>query len=281
MSKIAFINNKFIKFKDAKIHIEDRGLQFADSVYEVVAIVNKNLIDLEFHFKRLRFSLKELKIDYKFKDIDLTKIFKKLIEENFINEGIVYLQITRGVQERDHAYSQNLKPTLIIYSRKKVFDILKKKFKGVNVITHEDLRWARKDIKTVNLLPNVLAENLARKRKAYTAILIKNNRVTEGVHSNIWIVKKNKILTHPSNSDILKGVTRTRLKLIIKKFNLELIESSFTKKQLYNADEVFLTSSGSFVTPIIKIDSKLINKGKIGDITLKLYSLYLNTFTNE
>ena len=280
MPTIAFINSKYVKFKDSKIHIEDRGLQFADSVYEVVAIVNKNLIDFKFHLKRLRFSLGELKIDYKVQDVELTKIFKRLINDNLIIDGIIYLQITRGVQERDHVYKKNLKPTVIIYSRKKKFN-LSTKLKGVKVITHQDLRWARKDIKTVNLLPNILAENLARKRKAYTAILIKNNKITEGVSSNIWIVKKNKILTHPSNNDILKGVTRTRLKLIIDKFKLKLIENSFTKKQLYNADEVFLTSSGNFITPITKIDSQLINKGKIGEITLKLSKLYLQSFTNE
>ena len=143
------------------------------------------------------------------------------------------------------------------------------------------MRWSRVDIKTVNLLPNILAEKLAQKKNAYTAILIKNNRVTEGCHSNIWIVKNKKIFTHPSNTDILKGITRTILKLIIKENGLNLREDSFTKKQLYEADEVFLTSSGSFVTPIIKIDSNMINNGKIGIITLKLANLYSKAFLNE
>jgi len=281
MSKIAYINSKYIKFNNAKIHIEDRGLQFADSVYEVVAIINKNLVDLKFHFKRLRYSLGKLNIEYKFNDKKLTNIFIKLIDNNLVKNGIIYLQITRGVQSREHAYKRNLKPTLIIYTQNKIFNLPNKNFKGVKAITHEDLRWSRRDIKTTNLLPNVLAENLANKRNAYTAILIKNNKITEGSHSNIWIVKNNKILTHPSNTDILKGVTRTTLKLIIKEFGLKLSENSFTKKQLYDADEVFLTSSGSFVTPVIKIDSKLINNGKIGNITLKLAKLYSKSFINE
>ena len=281
MTKYVYLNNRFIKHSNAKIHIEDRGLQFADSVYEVVPIYNKRLIDTKFHLHRLRFSLSELDIDYKINDKQLINIFCKLINTNNIKNGIIYLQITRGVQQRSHVYKNNLKPTVIIYSQSKSFNIPNKNFKGVEVITHEDLRWSRADLKTVNLLPNILAENLAHKKNKYTAILIKKNRITEGAHSNIWIIKKNKILTHPANSYILKGVTRTVLKLIIKKTGLNLTENSFTKKQLYNADEVFLTSSGSFITPIIKIDNKNINKREIGNITLNLATLYFQYIKNE
>ena len=121
MTNVAFINSKFIKFNDAKIHIEDRGLQFADSVYEVVAVVNKNLLDLKFHFKRLRYSLNQLDIKYKFTEEHFSKIFNKLLDKNFIKNGIIYLQITRGTQLREHAYKKNLKPTVIIYTQKKNF----------------------------------------------------------------------------------------------------------------------------------------------------------------
>jgi len=278
MQNITYINSQFVNFKDAKIHIEDRGLQFADSVYEVIAVVNKNLLDLRFHIKRLRYSLNELDIRYKFTEKNLSKIFKKLIDHNSVKNGIIYLQITRGVQKREHVFKKKLKPTVIIYTQKKTFNLPNKNFKGVSAITHEDYRWSRRDIKTTNLLPNILAENAAHKKKAYTAILIKNNKITEAAHANIWIVKNNIILTHPSNTEILKGVTRTVLKEIIKKFKLALKEKSFTKKQLFNADEIFLTSSGSFVTPIIKVDSKLINKGKIGNITKYLAHSYFKSF---
>jgi len=281
MIKYVYLNSRFIKHKDAKIHIEDRGLQFADSVYEVVPVYNSKLIDLKFHLQRLRISLSALDINYKFNNMRLEIIFCKLINMNNIKNGIIYLQITRGVQPRNHIYKNNLKPTIIIYNQSKSFNIPNKNFKGVKVITHEDLRWSRKDLKTVNLLPNVLAENLAHKKKSYTAILIKKNRITEGAHSNIWIVKKNTILTHPANNNILKGVTRTGLKLIIKKIGLKLNENSFTKEQLYNADEVFLTSSGSFVTPILKVDKKTINKGKIGNVTLRLATLYFQFIKKE
>ena len=277
MKKIAYVNSRYVNLNNAKIHIEDRGVQFADSVYEVIAVFNKNLIDLRFHFSRLKYSLSELDIRYKFNNNQLTYIFKRLIEKNSINNGIIYLQITRGVQSRNHTYKKKLTPTVIIYTQNKIFNIPNKNFKGVNVITYKDLRWSRRDIKTTNLLPNILAENLAHKKKAYTAILIKNNKVTEGCHSNIWIIKKNKIITHPSNTDILNGITRIRLISIIKKFGLNISENSFTKKQLLNADEVFLTSTGSFITPILKIDSKLIKSGKIGIITMKLANLYFDS----
>ena len=281
MNKYAYLNSRYIRHKDAKIHIEDRGMQFADSVYEVIPIYNKKLIDTKFHLQRLRISLSALNIKFKFNDKQLINIFCKLININNIKNGIIYLQITRGVQARSHVYKNNLKPTVIIYSQSKSFNIPNKNFKGVEVITHEDLRWSRADLKTVNLLPNILAENLAHKKNKYTAILIKKNKITEGAHSNIWIIKKNEILTHPIDSNILNGVTRTILKLIIKELRFKLIENSFTKEQLYNADEVFLTSSGSFITPILKIDNRFINKRKIGNITLKLAALYFKSIKNQ
>ena len=280
MPNFAYINNKFINFRNAKIHVEDRGLQFADSVYEVIAVLNSNLIDLDFHLKRLRYSLKELDIKYKFNQKDLKKIFLNLLDKNKTSNGIIYLQITRGVQYREHKYENKLIPTLIIYTRNKKFNLPGKNFKGVNTITHEDLRWKRRDIKTVNLLPNIIAANKAKKMKAYEAILLQNGKITEGTSSNIWIIKKNNLITHPDNTDILKGVTRTSILKIIKKTSLKLVEKSFTHKQLLEADEVFLTSSGSFITPILKIDKKKINNGKIGNITLKLAEMYSKSCMN-
>ena len=280
MPNFAYINNKFVNFKSAKIHIEDRGLQFADSVYEVIAVLDNNLIDLDFHLKRLKYSLRQLEIKFIINKKNLTKIFLNLVKKNKTRNGIIYLQITRGIQFREHKYQKNLTPTLIVYTRNKSFNLPGKKFVGVKTITYQDLRWKRRDIKTVNLLPNIIAANMAKKKNAYEAILIQNGKVTEGTSSNIWIIKRNNLITHPANSDILKGVTRTSLLKIIKKTNLKLIEKQFTHKQLINADEVFLTSSGSFITPILKIDNKKINNGKIGNITLKLAEMYTEACIN-
>ncbi len=280
MPKFAFVNNKLINFKNAKVHIEDRGLQFADSVYEVIAIINYKLIDFDYHIKRLKYSLKEIDIKYKINNQFFKKIFFKIIKKNNTSNGIIYLQITRGVQYRDHKYQNKLIPTLIIYSMNKKFNLPGKNFIGVNTITYEDLRWSRRDIKTVNLLPNIIAANKAKKKKAYEAILINNGKVTEGTSSNIWIIKKNNLITHPANTNILKGVTRSSLLKIIKEIKLNFIEKSFTKKQLLDADEVFLTSSGSFVTPILSINKKKINKGKIGNITLRIAEMYYKSCMN-
>ena len=281
MAKIAFINSRYVEFKKAKVHIEDRGLQFSDSVYEVVPFYNKKLIDFTFHTKRLKFSLKELQIKFNVNEKKLEKIFYKIISLNKIKNGIVYLQITRGVQSRDHAYKKNLIPNLIIYTINKKLNLPNRDFKGEKAITYKDLRWKRRDIKSVSLLGNVLAKNEAVKKKAYEAILVDNGKITEATASNVWIVKKNRLITHPSNTDILRGITRESIRKIIKSNKLKISEKSFSLKELYNADEVFITSSGNFVTPIIQIDSIKINKGKIGDISLQLALLYSSLVINE
>ena len=276
--KKVYLNSRYVEFKNAKIHIEDRGLQFSDSVYEVVPFYKFKLIDLNFHLNRLKYSLKELKINFIVNENKLKKIFIKLIKLSKYNSGVVYLQITRGIQSRDHAYKKKIKPNLIIYPIKKVLNLPDKNFKGKKAITYEDLRWKRRDIKTVSLLGNVIAKNEAVKRNAFEAILVEKGKITEATSSNVWIVKNNKLITHPANTDILKGITSEAIKNIIKKNKLKLLEKIFTTTEMYKADEVFITSSGNLLTPIIKIDSILINKGKIGDITLQLALLYAKLF---
>ena len=282
MSKIAYLNSKFINFKNAKIHIEDRGLQFSDSVYEVVPFYNKKLIDFKFHIKRLNYSIKELQINYTIKENKLEKIFNRIILLSKLKNGLVYLQLTRGIQSRDHVFKKKLRPNLIIYAINRKLNLPdNNNFKGEKAITFNDLRWKRRDIKSVSLLGNVLAKNAAAKKNAYEAILIDNGIVTEATASNVWIIKKNKLITHPTNTDILKGITRQSIKKLVQSNSLKLVEKCFTLKEMYAADEVFITSSGNFVTPIIKIDYKKINRGKIGKITLKLANLYMNLFRNE
>ena len=277
MNRVAFLNNKFVKFNSAKIHIEDRGLQFSDSVYEVVMIFNSQIIDFEFHIKRLRYSLKELSINYVVNKKFLKEIFAKLLKKNSIKNGIIYLQITRGIQSREHAFKRKLKPTVISYTQKKKFNLPNKNYKGYKAVLFPDIRWARRDIKSTSLLPNVLASTYAAKKFSYEAIFIHNQKITEASHSNVWIIKNKKIFTHPSNQDILKGITRTVLVNIIKKNNFILKENFFSLKILLNADEVFITSSGSLITPIIKIENKKVGKGKIGTIT-KLLAIQLMQF---
>ena len=189
------------------------------------------------------------------------------------------MQITRGIQSRNHVYINKLKPTIVIYLIKKKFNDNIYKIESKTAITYPDIRWKRRDIKSVSLLANVLAAKEASKKNAYEAILIENGYVTEGTASNIWVIKNNVLITHPANTDILKGVTREAIKKLIKKNNLKLVEKKINKKLLYKSDEVFLTSSSSFVTPITKIDNKLINKGKIGNLTLELAKLYISSLS--
>ena len=270
MSKYVYLNNKYVDFKDATIHIEDRGFQFSDSVYEVIKVLNGKLLDIDFHINRLKFSTKELNFNYKVNPTSLRKIFVNLVNRNKLKNGIIYLQITRGVQPREHAYKKGLKPNIIIYTTKKKFNLPDKNYKGYKAITYPDIRWGRPDIKTTSLLANILAATEASKKKSYESILVKGNKITEAAHSNVWIVRGKKIITHPANKEILKGVTRTVLKNIIKSLNLQLIEKEFSIKELLKSEEVFITSSGSLVTPIIQVDKIKINKGKIGAITKSL-----------
>ena len=270
MSKFVYLNNKYVNYKDAKIHIEDRGFQFSDSVYEVIKVINGKLLDIEFHLSRLKYSTSELNFNFKINKPSLKNIFLSLLKKNQLKNGIIYLQITRGIQPREHAYKKNLKPNIIIYTAKKKFNLPDKNYKGYKAITYPDIRWGRPDIKTTSLLANILAATEASKQGAYETILVKGKKVTEAAHSNVWIIKDKKIITHPANKEILKGVTRTVLKKIINSLNLKLIEREFSIKELLKAEEVFITSSGSLVTPITQVDKIKINKGKIGAITESL-----------
>ena len=267
MPNLVYLNSKYIPFKDAKIPIEDRGFQFSDSVYEVVKIINKKMLDFDFHIRRLKYSTSELNFNFKVNSKLLKKIFQNLIIKNKLSNGIIYLQITRGVQSREHAYKKNLKPNVVVYTAKKKFNLPNKNYKGFKAITYPDIRWGRPDIKTTSLLANIIAATEASKKGAYETILVKGKKITEAAHSNVWIVKGNKIITHPANKEILKGVTRTVLINIIHSLGLKLTEKKFSLKELYKSDEVFITSSGSLVTPITQIDNIKINNKKIGKIT--------------
>lgn len=270
MLKFVYLNKKYVKFKDAKIHIDDRGFQFSDSVYEVVKVFNKKILDFDFHMMRLKYSTKELNFNIKIDSGFFNKIFINLVNKNMLINGIIYLQITRGEQPRQHAYDKNLKPNIIVYTAKKEFNLPNINFKGYKAITYPDIRWGRPDIKTTSLLANVLAATEASNKGAYETILFKGNKITEATHSNVWIVKKNNVITHPATKEILKGVTRTILLKIIEFLGMKLTERKFTISELYKSDEVFITSSGSLITPIIKVDKIYINKGKIGPVTNSL-----------
>ena len=280
MKNITYINSKFVKHSDAKISVEDRGFLFADSIYELISVFNKKIIDIDQHLNRLRSSLNKVKIKYNFNKKKIKKIINKLIKLNNVINGYIYIQITRGVAERKHEFPKQYKPTTIIFTKN--LNIDKKLYeKGVKIITISDLRWLRRDIKTTSLLPNVLSKQLAVEKNAFESWLIDNGNVTEGSASNAWIIKSsNTIITHPANNKILKGVTRDTVIKILKKNNFNVREKPFNLIEAKNAKEAFLTSSTMSVVPVVKIDNYNISNGKPGDITKKIMYLY-NNYINK
>ena len=273
-----YLNGKYLPLSKARISVTDRGFQFSDGVYEVIASYNGTLIDIDLHLKRLKKSLKEIDIKINLSIEEILKISNKIQSMDNLKTGIIYIQVTRGNQNpRDHKYTNNLKPNIIIYSIQKDLkanDQLSNK--GVPVITYPDIRWLRADIKSISLLGNVMAVNKAKDMKCHEAILIdQNSNVTEGNSSSIWIIKGNKCITHPLTNKILNGVTRKKLISIIKKNDLIFEEKIFKKELLFKANEVFMTNATNFIMPIIKVDKIKIGKGLPGVISLLLRKQYL------
>ena len=273
-----YLNGKYLPLSEAKVSVTDRGFQFSDGVYEVIASYDGVLIDVDLHLKRLKKSLKEIDIKVNLSIEEILKIANKIQLKDNLKTGIIYIQVTRGNQNpRDHKYTNNLKPNIIIYSIQKDLKANNKlSKKGVPVITYPDIRWLRADIKSISLLGNIMAVNKAKDMKCHEAILIdQNSHVTEGNSSSIWIIKGNKCITHPLTNRILNGVTRKKLISIIKKNDLIFEEKIFKKDLLFKANEVFMTNATNFIMPIIKVDKIKIGKGLPGVISLLLRKQYL------
>ena len=282
MPNITYIDGKYLNYEDSKIHINDRGYHFGDAVYEVI-VFNKNIFyDFDGHIQRLFKSLTSLEIKFSLSSSSLKIIINNLIRLNKANIGSIYIQVSRGVAERNHSFhGLNIKPILTIIVTKK--SNIENNLNGVKAITLNDNRWSRPDIKTTQLLPNVLAKTLANKNNAYESIFIDDEGfVTEGSSSNIWVLnKENQLITRNLDGKILSGITRNSISLFAKKNNIEVIEKKFTQIELYNAKEVFLTSASSFIMPIIQIDDQNINQGLVGNISLELRKLYFNNFKHS
>ena len=274
-----YINGNYKDILKSNVSITDRGFQFSDGVYEVIAVYENRFVDIDLHLNRLIKSLKKLKIKINLKVNQIENISKKIKKLNNLSNGIIYIQITRGDQHpRDHKFPRGLKPNIIIYSIPKDFKKINSKAKrGVTTSLYPDIRWLRSDIKSISLLGNSMAANHAKEKKNHEAILYdEKNYITEGNSSSIWIIKNNKCITHPLNYRILKGCTRHKLISIVKKKKLRFEEKKFSIKALLSADEVFMTSATNFVMPIIKVDKHKISDGKPGQITLHLRDEFIN-----
>ena len=280
MANISYVNGLYCNIQEAKININDRGYHFGDAVYEVILYNNGVFYDYDGHIKRLFNSLKLINIKFHLSAQQLKIIIKNLFRLNRVNFGSIYIQVSRGVADRNHSYfGLNSKPVLtMIVSKKK--NNISDDIKGVKAITMVDNRWSRPDIKTTQLLPNVLAKTYANKKNAYEGIFIDHEGyVTEGSSSNIWIINKNnEILTREIDGKILSGITRKTISQFAKNNNFKMLEKKFTKDEMLNSREVFLTSASSFVTPIIEIDNIKIGNGMIGKTSIELRNLYFKNF---
>ena len=278
MSRIAYVNGRYVGHGEARVHIEDRGYQFSDGVYEVILVQNGKLIDEDAHHQRLQKSLKSLGINAPMKRGPLTQVINQLIKRNKFSNGIVYIQVTRGVAPRQHSFPINLKPSLVMTARRLPPKSQSAIEAGVKVITLEDIRWKRCDIKTVSLLPNILGKQKAREQGAYEAWMVDENRlITEGTSTNAWIVSSDgALVTSELGSHILSGVTRKTFIQIAAELNIPYEERQFSVEEAENSREAFFTSSTSFLTPVTQINGKVIGNGKAGSLSLSLLNSYFN-----
>ena len=280
MGRLAYVNGRFVRHADASVHIEDRGYQFADGVYEVWAISGGRLTDAPGHFERLERSLGELSIAMPMSRPALTVVLKEAVRRNRVADGLLYLQITRGVAPRDHPFPADPVLPAMVVTVKAVDPVAAqaKAEQGVGVITTPETRWARCDIKTIALLPNVLAKQAAKEKGAAEAWFVDElGLVTEGGSSNAWIVDKDGVLrTRDLNANILRGITRKSLLEVIAAEGLEVSERPFTVEEAKAAREAFITGAGTLVTPVVAIDGKPVGNGKAGPVTLRLRALYLS-----
>ncbi|MDK9720358.1 MAG: D-amino-acid transaminase [Rhodospirillales bacterium] len=277
MSRYAYVNGQYLPLSVAGVHVEDRGYQFADGVYEVVAVANGHAIDEEAHLARLDYSLKEMSLAWPVSKAALKHILKRMVALNRLVNGLLYLQITRGVSRRDHGFPKPGVPPALVVTAKNMKPVSPELLeKGVAVVTMPDLRWKRCDIKSVSLLPNILAKQAAKDMGAYEAWLLDDKGyVTEGSSTNAWIVTdKGEIVTRPLGAPILAGVTRRAILALAKEAGLKPVERPFKPAEALKAKEAFLTSATSWALPITRIDGKPVGDGKPGPITLRLRALY-------
>jgi len=276
MSRIVYVNGEFVPEEDAKVSVFDRGFMFADGVYEVSSVIRGKLIDNEGHMVRLQRSMNELDMPAPATNEEIEAIQKQLIEKNDLDEGLIYLQVTRGPADRDFAYPKEPKPSLVLFTQKK--NVINNPIAetGISVITVEDIRWARRDIKTVGLLAPCMAKMQAKAAGADDAWLVEDGSVTEGSSNNAYIVTKDgTIVTRYVGNQILNGITRRAILALAKEHDYNIEERLFSVEECYEAAEAFVTSATMFVQGVVQIDGKQIGDGKPGPVAKKLREYYV------
>ncbi|NQU61205.1 MAG: D-amino-acid transaminase [Rhodospirillales bacterium] len=278
MSRIAYVNGQYLLHSEAAVHIEDRGYQFADGVYEVFALHRGQMVGEKGHMERLTHSLNELRIDWPISRRALAIIIREVARRNRVKDGLVYLQITRGVARRDHPFPKDCESSLVVTARQ--LPPLDKEAlrQGVGVITIPDIRWKRHDIKSVSLLPNILGKQQAREAGAYEAWMVsEDGMVTEGTSTNAWIVTKSgQLVTHNVSHAILNGITRLSVLEAATGAGLSFEERPFSVAEAMEAKEAFVTSSTSHVKAVTSIDGESVGNGHVGELTGQLLDLYVD-----
>ncbi len=277
MSRITYVNGLYLDHHRAAVHVEDRGYQFADGVYEVMAVNGGNLVDRGRHLDRLERSLAALRIPLPMSRPALTIVMNQVLRRNRLKDGMLYIQITRGVAPREHVFPGHAQPSMVITARRlgRGNDALAEA--GVGVVTTPDIRWKRCDIKSVSLLPNVLGKQMARDAGAFEAwFLDPDGVITEGASTNAWIIDGGgRLITHPADHGILEGVTRRAILDLARSRGLEVEECAFTRDQALKAREAFLTSTTTFVLPVVRIDGQAIGDGRPGRFSRELRQAYI------
>lgn len=278
MFRMAYVNGRYVRHGEAAVHVEDRGYQLADGVYEVTEVRDGAFVDLDRHLDRLDRSLGELAIPAPMGRPALVGVLREVVRRNRIRSGYVYLQVTRGVAPRDHAFPRHkVRPALVVTARPA--DPARGEAlaeAGIRTVTQPDIRWGRVDIKTIGLLPNVLAKQAARAAGATEALLVdREGYVTEGASTNVWIVTGDgRLVTRPADHGILRGITRTTLMDVAAAERLAVEERRFTLDEAFAAREVFVTSAGNVVMPVVSIDGRPISNGAPGSVATRLRQVF-------
>lgn len=275
--RIAYVNGEFVPLAEAKISVLDRGFLFADGVYEVTAVIDGKLVDNAAHLARLERSLSEIEMGHPVPLDTLTDLQLELARRNNLIEGGIYLQVTRGAAERDFSYPKDAKPSLVMFTQTRNLVGDPRAETGVAVITTPDLRWKRRDIKSVSMIAQTIAKQEAAKVGAAEAIMVEDGIVTEGSSSTAWLVKDGKLVTRNLSNSVLPGITRLSVMALCEEQGLEVEERTYTVDELYEADEVFITAATTLVMPVVKVDDRVMSNGAPGPTASRLRQLYIET----
>ncbi|CAN7520455.1 D-amino-acid transaminase [Bosea sp. LjRoot237] len=276
MSRTVYVNGAYLPEEEATISIFDRGFIFGDGIYEVSAVLGGKLVDCEAHLARLERSAGELGLALPWSKAELIAIHDELIARNDLNEGSIYLQVSRGAADRDFAFPKDVKPTLVLFTQARQFADTPLAKTGIKVVSTPDLRWARRDIKSVNLLAPVLAKQFAAENGAQEAWMIEDGVVTEGASSTAWIVRGKTLISRPLSHKVLPGITRTAVLSFLAESGFTFEEREFTLEEALDAEEAFITSATSLVMPVTTIDGHSIHNGAPGPATIRLREIYLD-----